>query len=221
MIDDDLNPFVARDIPPAINAQWQARRRVAAAIKQLTETLVTSAPAIDLLDELATQLEAMASTLSQSPRLYGRVAFCQQASHGSFAQLGHELNALAGLSNPMAPPVHTWIEGDTAHGRVTVGWSGEGPPGTVHGGIVAAIFDQFLGTAQVLGKQPGMTGVLTTHFHRPTPLNVELRLEGRLLLAEGRKTRMLGEMFADELRTASCEGLFIRPRGGLDHLRPR
>jgi len=218
MADDFDDPFDSQDITPAISAEWEARRRVAAAIKSLTEALVTSAPAPALLDELTTRLDAMTATLAAGRRLYGRLAFAAEGSHGNFAQLGHELNALSGLSNPVAPPVHTWIDGDMAHGRVTVGWSGEGPPGTVHGGMVAAIFDQFLGTAQVLGRQPGMTGVLTTHFHRPTPLNTELRLQGRLLQAEGRKTRMVGEMYAGEVRTASCEGLFIRPRAGIAFL---
>ena len=84
-----------------------------------------------------------------------------------------------------------------------------------HGGYVAAIFDQFLGMAQVLGKQPGMTGYLHVNYHNRTPLNTELKLEGKLVRTEGRKTIMWGEMFADGQMTASCEGLFIQPRGGM------
>jgi hypothetical protein len=117
MADDFDDPFDSQDITPAISAEWEARRRVAAAIKSLTEALVTSAPAPALLDELTTRLDAMTATLAAGRRLYGRLAFAAEGSHGNFAQLGHELNALSGLSNPVAPPVHTWIDGDMAHGR--------------------------------------------------------------------------------------------------------
>lgn len=84
-----------------------------------------------------------------------------------------------------------------------------------HGGYVAAIFDQFLGTAQQLGGQPGMTGYLNTSYHNRTPLNTELRLEGILVKVDGRKTILRAEMFAEGVMTASCEGLFVQPRGGL------
>ena len=77
--------------------------------------------------------------------------------------------------------------------------------------MVAAIFDQFLGMAQQLGGQPGMTGYLHLDYHRRTPLNTPLRLEGWLVEIERRKTVMRGEMRADGELTASCEcpiGLF-------------
>jgi acyl-CoA thioesterase FadM len=80
---------------------------------------------------------------------------------------------------------------------------------------VAAIFDQFMGMAQMMGKQPGMTGRLTTRYHRPTPLNVELKLEAWMESVEGRKTLMQAEMRNGDEVTATCEALFIRPKGGL------
>lgn len=108
-----------------------------------------------------------------------------------------------------------WFEGERARGTVTCGWAYEGPPGHIHGGFVAAILDQFLGMAQMLGRQPGMTGKLNLRYHRPSPLNVELNLEAWLEKVEGRKTLMRGEMRHGEQVTASCDALFIRPRGGL------
>ena len=56
------------------------------------------------------------------------------------------------------------------------------------------------------------------NYHQRTPLNTELRLEGELLRSEGRKTFMRGEMHADGVMTASCEGLFVAPKGGIDAL---
>jgi hypothetical protein len=135
--------------------------------------------------------------------------------HGNYGQISHELDPLAGLSNPIAPAVKTWIEGGCAYATCECGWAYEGPPGSVHGGIVAAIFDQFLGVAQMIGGQPGMTGYLHVNYHARTPLNTRLELTGRLVGTEGRKTIMRGELRAAGVLTASCEGLFVQPEGGM------
>lgn len=73
--------------------------------------------------------------------------------------------------------------------------------------------------AQLIGGQPGMTGYLHVNYHNRTPLNARLNLEGHLVKIEGRKTIMHGEMFADDVLTASCEGLFVQPRGGLGFIK--
>ena len=212
------NPFASEEITPAFNDEWVAKRRVAKAIKQLTEALVTSSPDIDDLQGIADQLEATAAEFRGSPRIYGRRDWATSGEHGSYGQISHELNPLAGWSNPIAPPLNSWIDGDRAYGTCQCSWAYEGPPGSLHGGMVAAIFDQFLGMAQVLGGQPGMTGYLHVNYHNRTPLNTELKLEGRLVKIEGRKTIMRGEMFAGKVMTASCEGLFVQPKGGMHNI---
>lgn len=215
----DDNPFATEEITPPFNDEWVAKRRVADAIKQLTEALVTSSPSIDTMHAIAEQLEVTAEEFRGSPRIYGRFDWAASSGHGSFGQVSHELNPLAGWSNPMAPPVNNWIEGDLALGTCQCGWAYEGPPGSVHGGYVAAIFDQFLGMAQVLGGQPGMTGYLHINYHQRTPLNTELKLEAKLIKVERRKTIMRGEMYAEGVMTASAEGLFVQPRSGMEAIR--
>jgi acyl-coenzyme A thioesterase PaaI-like protein len=209
------NPFASEEITPPFNDEWEAKRRVAEAIKQLTGVLVTSSPSTAKMHLIAEQLEQTTREFSGSPRIYGRLDWASSGEHGSFGQVSHELSPLAGWSNPLAPPVNSWFEDDRALATCQCGWAHEGPPGSVHGGIVAAIFDQFLGVAQLLGGQPGMTGYLHLNYHARTPLNTELRLEGSLDRCEGRKTFMRGEMYAEGVLTASAEGLFIQPRGGM------
>jgi len=217
-MEPDLNPFASEAITPPFNDEWQAKRRVADAIRKLTEVLVTSSPGIDKMHGIADALEATAAEFGRSPRIYGRRDWALSGDHGSYGQVSHELNPLAGCSNPLAPPVNMWFEGDIAHGNCRCGWQYEGPPGSVHGGIVSAIFDQFLGMAQLLGKQPGMTGYLHVNYHQRTPLNTELKLKGYFTKREGRKGYIRGEMFADDVLTASAEGLFVQPRGGMQAL---
>ena len=51
------NPFASEEITPAFNDEWVAKRRVADAIKQLTEVLVTSSPGIEKMHAIAEKLE--------------------------------------------------------------------------------------------------------------------------------------------------------------------
>ncbi len=213
------NPFASEEITPPFNDEWVAKRRVADALRQLTEVLVTSSPSIEKMHDIAGQLEATATDFESAPRIYGRHEFAFSGEHGSYGQVSHELNPLAGWSNPIAPPLNMWIEGEVAYGSCTCGWTYEGPPGSVHGGVVASIFDQFLGMCQLIGDQPGMTGYLHVNYHNRTPLNTELKLEGRFLRVEGRKNIISAEMVADGVRTASAEALFVQPRGGMRSLK--
>lgn len=219
-MNDSNNPFASEEITAPYSDHWKAKRRVAKALQTLIDVLVTSTPPTQELHSIADNLNQTAERFSKFPRLYGRTAFTEDQAHGTFGQVGHELNPLAGLSNPIAPPFNVWIKDDRAHGRVKFGWAYEGPPGSLHGGFVAAIFDQFLGVAQIIGKQPGMTGTLSVRYHNRTPLNTELRMEAWLERIEGRKTIIKGEMHAGDTLTASCEGLFIQPRGGMAKVRP-
>ena len=69
--------------------------------------------------------------------------------------------------------------------------------------------------AQSITKQPGMTAYLHVDFHARTTLNTELKLEARVIKTEGRKNIIRGEMFAEGVKTASAEGLFVQPKGGI------
>lgn len=94
-------------------------------------------------------------------------------------------------------------------GRVRYGYAYEGPPGCVHGGVLAAAFDEILGFAQSLSGRPGMTGTLTVHYRKPTPLNTDLVFEGWVDRIEGRKIFTSGRCMAGDTVTAEAEGLFI------------
>jgi hypothetical protein len=215
MTETVFNPFESEEISPPYSDHWQAKRRLAQALRELTDVLVTSTPSIADMEEIAERLELQARQFAKEPRLYGQMAFQADGNHGKRGEVNHELNALGGWSNPLAPGMNMWFDGDRARGTVNCGWAYEGPPQHIHGGYVAAIFDQFMGMAQMMGKQPGMTGKLTVRYHQPTPLNTELELEAWVEKLEGRKTVVCAEMRNGDAVTATCEALFIRPKGGL------
>lgn len=122
-------------------------------------------------------------------------------------------NAMMGLRNPIAPPLTVDQDGE---GRA---WSDfhlraayEGPPGLVHGGVVALVLDQVLGHAVSSGGRPGMTGTLTLTYHKGTPLG-DLRCEAWIDRREGIKTWACGRILDPEgAVTAEAEGVFILPK---------
>ena len=129
-------------------------------------------------------------------------------------------NAVMGLRNPFASMDvdRKWIAEDKhVHAELHLGAMYEGPPGLVHGGVSALILDQMLGEAAAVGGGPGMTGRLTLHYRRPTPLG-ELRTEAWLDSTTGRKTIAKGEIRDVEGNvTVEAEGLFILPRWATEH----
>lgn len=210
------NPFASEEVIPAHSEHWEAKRRVAQAVRELTEALVTSAPPAQALVEIAEDLEQQVRTLSGHKRLFGLMSFLKDGEHGEHGELNHELNGVGGWSNPLSPGLNMWIEGNRAYGTVNCGYAYEGPPEHIHGGHVAAIFDQFLGMAQLAGEHPGMTGTLTLRYLKPTPLNTDLDLEAEVNSLQGRKTIVHGKIINKGVVTATCEGLFVRPTKSLD-----
>ncbi len=128
---------------------------------------------------------------------------------------------VSGASNAIAPPVSLAVVDDGAggmhvEGHVTYGPAYEGPPGHVHGGLVAAMFDELLGFAQ---QGPGFTGTLTIRYLRPTPLNRELQLRADVVSVQGRKRLIRGTCALEAVVLTEAEGLFIAPRSDEDFLR--
>ncbi len=182
--------------------------RVAAAARALIARLVATEAPEETLRATADDLEAAAAHLvgfrQGMAYEFREVA---NAAGSTWAQFDH--SPLLGRANPLAPPVTLKLEADVVRGEVTFSDAYEGPPGCVHGGYIAAVFDELLGAAQGLGGQPGMTGTLTIRYRRPTPLRTRLVLEGRLDRMEGRKTFVTGTCTVDGAVTAEAEGTFI------------
>jgi acyl-coenzyme A thioesterase PaaI-like protein len=127
----------------------------------------------------------------------------------------HEIfpySPIVGDRNPLSPPVRMWFDGERMHGEMTMTAPYVGPPSTVHGGVVALVFDELLGALGVALGVGGFTGTLSVRYERPTPLLVPVQLRAELERTEGRKTFLRGEITHDGVVTARAEGVFIRSR---------
>jgi acyl-coenzyme A thioesterase PaaI-like protein len=216
-------PFTALTPMPSHNAQWAARRRIAAQMRAMNELLLTHDLPLEQLQRVEDSLRALHDIGTDSPAVHGRLEWAALGNQGSYDLLSRDTTPIAGQSNVLSPPLHMHLDYDKgeAHATVTLGWAFEGPPKCVHGGWVAALFDEFLGCAQLLSGATGATGNLNVRYKRPTPLNKELTLFARVKEVHGRKITMEGTISADGHVTASCEGLFISFAEGVLNLAER
>jgi acyl-coenzyme A thioesterase PaaI-like protein len=118
---------------------------------------------------------------------------------------------LVGRHHPMYMPIELETQEGVTRGRVNLDITWEGPPGCVHGGYIAHLFDCVMGQHNLNVGIPGMTGSLSVRYRRPTPLHTELRLEARTERSSGRKIVTRARIEAGDELVAQAEGLFIIP----------
>jgi acyl-coenzyme A thioesterase PaaI-like protein len=161
---------------------------------------------------LAQELRALLDG-PRRPRWYDSLVDGQQGEGAHEAFLAH--SPLRGAENPLAPPL-VLEPGERAdgtpcmHGRVRMGVAYEGPPHGVHGGYVAALFDEVLGATQGLAYPPGVTGTLTIRYRHVTPVEEDLFFESWVEADSGRRIVCKATCHAGDLLTAEGEGLFVR-----------
>jgi acyl-coenzyme A thioesterase PaaI-like protein len=217
----DLSDADRERVREAVHERWQEitpddltsrqteQRRLAAEMRAVIDHLVATQAPEEALRYAADALARLAVEFDIYPRGRTYEGFAEAANAGGDLAALFDHSPLIGKANPLAPPIEISIEDDKVVGRVTFGSAYEGPPGCVHGGYLAATFDEVLGGAQSLGGRPGMTGTLTVRYRVPTPLHTPLRFEGELDRVEGRKNFTVGRCYAGDTVTAEAEGIFI------------
>jgi acyl-coenzyme A thioesterase PaaI-like protein len=210
-VSEDFSSFAARlgELRKrAVSPQRAEMRRLADAMRLVVDRLVATRAPADELERAASALEDVAAALEGFPRGHTFEGFAESANSGDpHAFFDH--SPMIGLANPLAPPLQLAVEGGRVLGAVRFGAAYEGPPGCVHGGFIAAAFDEVLGMAQSMGGRPGMTGTLTVRYRRPTPLHAELRFDAGLDRVEGRKNFTSGRLLHGDEVTAEAEAIFV------------
>jgi len=117
---------------------------------------------------------------------------------------------VVGPLNAIAPPVVFTFDGErmSGHGYLPAPYTG--PPGTVHGGVVAMVLDELLGAVPRDLVPDAYTGTLTVRYERPTPIDAGLAFDAWVDRTEGRKVFTVGTISAGGTVTARAEGVFIR-----------
>lgn len=149
-----------------------------------------------------------------------KVRASEYATWGVPEHLG--ANPAIGVRNPVSPPLEPVVFPDgTVSCDLELGIEFQGPPGCVHGGIVALLFDELLGLANAAAGSVGMTADLRVSYKSPTPLYAPLHFEARQTRTEGRKIWTTATLHTGDTLCASTEALFIEPRGIREEERSR
>lgn len=191
-----------------------AEQQLADELRRILNRLVLVRPTADELTEAAGVARQFAARLDALPDR-GPGAHNGQAGLQPQDHVRH--SPLSGTGNAIAPPMQMSTVGrdedghPVTEGTVRFGAAYEGPPGHVHGGFVAAMFDELLGRTQ---GSAGFTGRLTVTYRRPSPLHHTFDLRASMARIEGRKRWIRGTCHLDGVLLTEAEGLFIAPRGG-------
>jgi acyl-coenzyme A thioesterase PaaI-like protein len=193
-----------------------ARIRLAEATRQLVlDSFMSTSPLEDVEEAIA--LIAQALDKVNAPNGVPGSA----ASESHFSDRSPFYGAMNPLSMPMEMGQDTSIgEFGAVIGRATFTEPYEGPPGHVHGGFIAAAFDEVLGMAQSFTGRPGMTGKLSVTYRSPTPLHTKIEFRGWVEKVDGRKIFAKGQSFNGDTLCAEAEALFLSmPVEMMDRLR--
>jgi acyl-coenzyme A thioesterase PaaI-like protein len=221
MTDDDKSTPTTVSFPAfherskSLTQADESRVRLASAMRRLIHDSFMSTASVDNIDAAIRMIESA----TESVNVRGVAGTAAAESHFT------DRSPFYGIMNPLSMPMtmdrdETSGEFGTIIGRALFTEPYEGPPGHVHGGYIAAAFDEVLGLAQSLTGRPGMTGKLSITYRSPTPLHASIEFKGWVERVDGRKIFAKGASYNGATLCAEAEGLFLSmPVELMDRLR--
>ena len=95
-------------------------------------------------------------------------------------------------------------------GRVWFGDAVFGPPGFAHGGIVAFVFDEAMGSCAWLGGYPCLAANVSVDFVQMTPLGKDCFIEARIVDLQPKKVVVEARLALDDRLLVRGRGIFAR-----------
>jgi len=190
-------------------AEERAARREAvgalgAALRELVDAAVRTEVPIADLEKATAAAHEVTALLSADLREVHEIASVDDPETGE-----RWYSPVYGPGSPVAPPmvVEDFPDEGRCVGRVTVGKKHEGPPGLVHGGVLAILLDHVLARSARAAGHGGLTATLTVTYRRPVHLGVPLVVIGRLGSVHGRRATATARLVAeDDPGTTLAEG---------------
>jgi len=195
----------------------EAVGELGAALRDLVDAAVRTEVSLEELAAATEGARALAAALRAETRGLHDIATVDDTATGE-----RWYSPVYGPGNPVAPPLEASSTPDgRATGRVTLGKPHEGPPGLVHGGVVATLLDHVLARAVRAAGRGGLTATLTVTYLRPVRLGVPLVATAEIGTTDGRRTTATARIVAEDdpgSTLAEAEGLFValRPERAAD-----
>ncbi|HET6393259.1 MAG TPA: PaaI family thioesterase [Blastococcus sp.] len=195
----------------------EAVGELGAALRDLVDAAVRTEVSLEELAAATEGARALAAALRAETRGLHDIATVDDTATGE-----RWYSPVYGPGNPVAPPLEASSTPDgRATGRVTLGKPHEGPPGLVHGGVVATLLDHVLARAVRAAGRGGLTATLTVTYRRPVRLGVPLVATAEIGTTDGRRTTATARIVAEDdpgSTLAEAEGLFValRPERAAD-----
>ncbi|HUC38363.1 MAG TPA: PaaI family thioesterase [Acidimicrobiales bacterium] len=199
---------ISTGLPDAHPHLHDPRFELAAAIRRVMSAMVGAVLSDSDMNEAAAAVVTVADRLEQRAGPGRRRRF--QPDPSGNPQEFFPTSPVIGFANPIAPPVVVESVEGGLDGVAWFDYQYEGPPTCVHGGVIALVFDEILGAANIAAGFPAMTGTLKIVYRKPTPLRTPLRVEARCEGRSGRKVISRGAIYHDDLLTAEAEGIFVQ-----------
>lgn len=194
------------DVPDELK---EAMQRFHASLRRVLAVHGMVNPNVEKLDELTTKINALADELESMPRGRPFLRFTgRMPPEDPNATI--PFSPITGRYSALSLPLELSIEGDKLIGTGIYNEAVEGPNRCVHGGFVAAIYDQMLAQSNILNQTGGPTASLSIRYHKPTPLHETLRFEAWTESIDGRKITTKGRCLVNGEVVSEAEGLFIR-----------
>jgi len=198
---------------------YDALAGAAASVRQLISHMrKTTAPA-ELLHEIEREAQALATRLAPydhpGPYAQRRLILREGIDHDLDTEDPVEYfpySPAIGPLNPIAPPVDFKLVDREMHAVHSFDAQYNGPPTAVHGGVIALVFDELLGSLGAILGIGGFTGTLKIVYRSLTPLHQPIRMRAWIDRQEGVKIFIKGEMHVSERLCSEAEGIFIRPK---------
>jgi acyl-coenzyme A thioesterase PaaI-like protein len=187
-------------------ATHTALRDAADGVRQLIDRLVTADASAEALHAVTKHVREAVAALAPFPSGPGRRSVPGTATQDPAVLM--PFDCVVGPLSPLAPPLVVRWEPPRAVADIAFTAPYEGPPDCVHGGVIAAAFDQIFNVANLMHGTPGPTASLRLRYRRPTPLAATLRFEGWQERVEERRVHVRGRLLAGDQVTVEAEGTF-------------
>ena len=198
---------------PSVEGREPELAELADAVRRLVTLTITNTASGDETAAIAAELTAIADRLEAhvpDPVPPRHIPGPPRAL--TDLQDGMPFDPVTGRWHPFALPVEfhpAADDPDRAIGRASFSVAFEGPPGCVHGAVLAGVFDMALTAANRLADAAGPTMKLSLRYRKPTRLGVETVFETWVTKRTGRVTTAVGRASQDGVVTVEAEGTFL------------